>query len=96
MSKLVFLKENGQGNIFDEAGREAMDFADEGPNPFAVRQLVNFDPYLKKKASEPTIQNETERSKDIVKDVKANRSKKYLEYTPALKELLFFTIKSNT
>ncbi|GAA5809516.1 hypothetical protein MFLAVUS_002925 [Mucor flavus] len=45
-----------------------MDFADEGPNPFAVRQLVNFDPYLKKKASEPTIQNETERSKDIVKD----------------------------
>lgn len=90
MPKLVFLKENGQGNIFDEAGREAMDIVDEEPDPFAVRQLVNLDSYLEKKASEPTIQNETERSKDIVKGVKANRSKKYLEYTPASKELFFY------
>jgi len=33
MPKLVFLKENGQGNIFDEAGREAMGIVDEEPDP---------------------------------------------------------------
>lgn len=33
MPKLVFLKENGQGKIFDEAGREAMDIVDEEPDP---------------------------------------------------------------
>ncbi|KAG2235124.1 hypothetical protein INT48_006505 [Thamnidium elegans] len=35
MLKLVFLKESGQGNIFDEAGHEAMDIVDEEPDPFA-------------------------------------------------------------
>lgn len=90
MHKLVFLKKNGQGNIFDESGREAMDIVDEEPDPFAVRQLVNLDSYLEKKTSDSTIQNETEQNKDIVKDVKTSRSKKYLEYTPASRELFLY------
>lgn len=89
MSKLVFLKEDGQGNIFDEAGHEAMDVVDEKPDPFAVRQLVNLDSYLEKKASAPTDQKQSEQSKDIVMDVRATRSKKYMEYTLASKELFF-------
>ncbi|KAG1312672.1 hypothetical protein G6F62_014219 [Rhizopus arrhizus] len=89
MSKLVFLKEDGQGNIFDEAGHEAMDVVDEKPDPFAVRQLVNLDSYLEKKGSAPTDQKQSEQSKDIVMDVRATRSKKYMEYTLASKELFF-------
>ncbi|KAG1047375.1 hypothetical protein G6F43_010173 [Rhizopus delemar] len=90
MHKLVFLKENDQGNIFYESGREATGIVDEESDPFAVRQVVNLDSYLEKKTSDSTIQNETEQSKDIVKGVKTSRSKKYLEYTPALRELFFY------
>ncbi|CEP19425.1 hypothetical protein [Parasitella parasitica] len=95
MPKLQFLREDGQGNIFDETGREAKDIVDEEADPFTVKQLVNLDSYLEKNmCSEPTIQNETnqnetKRSKDIVKCVNSQRSKKYLEYTPASKELFF-------
>ncbi|KAG1136869.1 hypothetical protein G6F37_011453 [Rhizopus arrhizus] len=85
MSKLVFLREDGQGNIFDEAGHEAMDVVDEKPDPFAVRQLVNLDSYLEKKASAPTDQKQSEQSKAIVMDVRASRSKKHMEYTLASK-----------
>jgi hypothetical protein len=95
MSKLVFLKEDGQGNIFDEAGHEAMDVVDEKPDPFAVRQLVNLDSYLEKKASASTDQKQSEQSKDIVMDVRATRSKKYMEYTLASKEL-FFSLQNPT
>ena len=49
MSKLVVLKEDGQGSIFDEAGYEAMEVVDEKSDPFAVRQLVNLNSYLEKK-----------------------------------------------
>jgi transposase len=72
-----------------------MDNVDEEADPFTVKQLVNLDSYLEKNmCSEPTIQNETKqnetkRSKDIMKGVNSQRSKKYLEYTPASKELLF-------
>ena len=72
MSKLVFLKD-GQGNIFDEAGHEAMDVVDEKPDPFAVRQLVNLVLYLEKKASAPTDQKQPEQSKDIFMDVRASQ-----------------------
>ncbi|KAG1553500.1 hypothetical protein G6F49_008342 [Rhizopus delemar] len=67
-----------------------MDIVDEESDPFAVRQLVNLDSYLEKKTSDSMIQNETEQSKDIVKGVKTSRSKKYLEYTPASRELFFY------
>ncbi|KAG1321304.1 hypothetical protein G6F62_010895 [Rhizopus arrhizus] len=68
MSKLVFLKEDGEGNIFDEAGHEAMDVVDEKPDPFTVRQLVNLDSYFEKKDGAPTDQKQSEQSKDIVMD----------------------------
>ncbi|KAG0757159.1 hypothetical protein G6F24_010666 [Rhizopus arrhizus] len=55
MSKLVFLKEDGQRNIFDEPGHEAMDVVDEKPYPFA--------------ASAPTDQKQPEQSKDIFMDL---------------------------
>ena len=95
MSKLVFLKEDGQGNIFDEAGHEAMDVMDEKSDPFAVRQLVNLDSYLEKKGSAPTDQEQSEQGKDIVMDVRATRSKKYIEYMLASKEL-FFSLQNPT
>ena len=46
MSKLVFFKEDGKGNIYDENGNEAMDVVDEKLDPFAIKQLVNLDLYL--------------------------------------------------
>ena len=44
-------KEDGKGNIYDENGNEAMDIVDEKPNPFAIKQLVNLDPYLDPKVN---------------------------------------------
>ncbi|KAG0733761.1 hypothetical protein G6F57_016522 [Rhizopus arrhizus] len=69
MSKLVFLKEDGQRNIFDETGHKAMDVVDEKPDPFAVKQLVNLDSYLEKKASASMDQKQPEQSKDIFMDL---------------------------
>lgn len=37
MPKLQFLREDGQGNIFDETGREAMDIVDEEADPFRFK-----------------------------------------------------------
>jgi hypothetical protein len=54
MKSLVFLKEDGKGNIYDENGAEAMDIVDEKPDPYALKQLVNLDSYLKKSAKFPT------------------------------------------
>ncbi|KAG1588174.1 hypothetical protein G6F47_010726 [Rhizopus delemar] len=51
MSKLVFFKEDGKGNIYDENGDEAMDVVDEKPDPFAIKQLVNLDSYLEQKVN---------------------------------------------
>ena len=73
MSKLVFLKEDGQRNIFDETGHKAMDVVDEKPDPFAVKQLVNLDSYLEKKASASMDQKQTEQRKDIFKDLRSSQ-----------------------
>ena len=40
MSKLVFFKKDGKGNIYDENGNETMDVVDEKPDPFAIKQLL--------------------------------------------------------
>jgi hypothetical protein len=40
MSKLVFFKKDGKGNIYGENGNETMDVVDEKPDPFAIKQLL--------------------------------------------------------
>ncbi|KAG1318571.1 hypothetical protein G6F62_012284 [Rhizopus arrhizus] len=66
MSKLVVLKEDGQGNIFDEAGYEAMEVVDEKSDPFACSHGSK----------------QPEQSKDIIMDVRASRSKNQLLQLP--------------
>ncbi|KAG1461385.1 hypothetical protein G6F55_003595 [Rhizopus delemar] len=89
MSKLVFFKEDGKGNIYDENGDEAMDVVDEKPDPFAIKQLVNLDSYLEQKINTLSDQEQSEESEDITMKLNSGSSKKYMEYTFASRELFF-------
>ncbi|KAG1516438.1 hypothetical protein G6F47_008520 [Rhizopus delemar] len=70
MSKLVFFKEDGKGNIYDENGNEAMDIVDEKLDPFAIKQLVNLDSYLDQKINTLPDQEQSEESEDITMKTK--------------------------
>lgn len=48
MSNLVYLNEDGRGNIYDESGVQAMDIVDEEGDSFAIKQLMNFNTYLER------------------------------------------------
>jgi hypothetical protein len=42
MSRLVFLNEDGHGNIYDESGAEAIYIVDEEEDPYVVKKLVTL------------------------------------------------------
>ncbi|KAI8642463.1 hypothetical protein BD408DRAFT_432400 [Parasitella parasitica] len=56
MNSLVFLNEDGHGNIYQEDSLEAMDIVDEEGDSHSVRQLVNLESYLKKNSNPVTIE----------------------------------------
>lgn len=98
MDSLVFLNEDGHGNIYQEDGLEAMDIVDEEGDSHSVRQLVNLESYLKKNSNPVTIEKLDEQdhgteNTQIRKDT--NRSKKYNDYGSAPREMFFFTRYNN-
>ncbi|RCH84552.1 hypothetical protein CU098_004694 [Rhizopus stolonifer] len=60
MPSIVFLNEDGCGNIYDENGIEAMDIVDEEADPHALKQLVNLDLYLEKNSNVALIEEHYE------------------------------------
>ncbi|GAA5814507.1 hypothetical protein MFLAVUS_008004 [Mucor flavus] len=93
MNSLVFLNEDGHGNIYQEDGLEAMDIVDEEGDSHSVKQLVNLESYLKKNSNPVTIEKLDEQdhgteNTQIRKDT--NRSKKYNDYGSAPREMFFF------
>ena len=92
MKSLVFLKEDGKGNIYDENGAEAIDIVDEKPDPYALKQLVNLDSYLKESAKFPANNKHIEQSEEEIgttMKISAKRLTKYMAYGSGTKELFF-------
>ncbi|KAG1464950.1 hypothetical protein G6F56_004977 [Rhizopus delemar] len=76
MSRLSFLKEDGKGNIYGENGDETMDVEDEKANPFAIKQLVNFDLYLEQKVNTLPERKQPEESKKFTMKLNSGSSNK--------------------
>lgn len=55
MSLFIFLREDGDGNITNEDGTEAMDFEIEG-NPYNLNKLTVFEEYQKNKPLGTAVQ----------------------------------------
>lgn len=92
MKSLVFLKEDGKGNIYDENRAEAMDIVDEKPDSYALKQLVNLDSYLKESAKFPTNDKHIGQSEEEIgttMKISAERLTKYMTYGSGTKELFF-------
>ncbi|GAA5811561.1 hypothetical protein MFLAVUS_004999 [Mucor flavus] len=89
MSKLVYLNEDGQGNIFDENGVEAMDIVDEKGDPYAIKQLVNLQTYLERNPDLPVVESNKEEVNDITMKTAYVRPKKYELYSDTPREMFF-------
>ena len=89
MSKLVYLNEDGQGNIFDENGVEAMDIVDEKGDPYAIKQLVNLQTYLERNPDLPVVESNKEEVNDITMKTAYVRPKKYELYSDTLEKCSF-------
>lgn len=62
---LVFLNEDGRGNIYDKSGIEAMDIIDEESNRFAIKQLADLNIYLGKRPTPTAVDYFNERDEEI-------------------------------
>lgn len=92
--KILF--ENGQGDISDENGNEAMDW-EENVNPFNTEKLSNFTQYSGNQPpdfdmSDPEL---TERMEDIERDIlRTNKDgNKYADYSDSQKTLFVYYLK---
>lgn len=78
MSKLVYLNEDGHGNIYDEDGVEAMDIVDEKGDPYAIKQLVNLHTYLERNPDLPVTESDREEEiSDVTMKTAQIHPKKY-------------------
>ena len=92
MSKLVFLSEDGCGNIYNESGVEAMDIVDEKGDPHALKQLVNLRTYLMKNSSPDNIEEqsvEVNETLDIPMRTAPVRPNKYKNHDVTPREMFF-------
>lgn len=81
MKSLVFLKEDGKGNIYDENGAEAMDIVDEKPYS-----------YLKESAKFPSNVKHIGQSEEEIgttMKISADCLTKYMSYSSGTKKLFF-------
>lgn len=70
-----------------------MDIVDEQPDPYALKQLVNLDSYLKESAKFPTNDKHIEQSEEEIgatMKISAERLTKYMAYGSGTKELFFW------
>ena len=74
-----------------EEGNEAMDIIDENSDPFAIKQLVNLDLYLKQKVDKLPAPEQPKKCKRSTMRLNSTFSNKYMEYTFTSRELFFIT-----
>lgn len=89
---LLFLREDGSGNITNEDGTEAMDFEIEG-DPYNLNKLTDFEEYLKNRPLDIEMSENNSRE-DIIsnstKDTSSGSKQTYTLHDGTIRGLFFY------